>query len=129
MARSPVPILVVLVAVGVGLVCVGYMWAQRSLLTGRCVHWECGKRSWALLALLVSFCTATACLLAVYEVHQAGLFGTSPDATAEMCTGLVVVSQLVWAGFAAPHVLRALRVIVLYESSLRSRCGWALDSR
>ena len=131
MAPSLLPIGITLAAVGVWVLCIAYMWCQRSVLTGRCVHWECRKRSWKLVTLSCAVYGAIVIVTAAYEVQRAmvGQSETRQPGLAISCTTLLVLSTLYWVGFALPYNTRTLRLVVMYQTSLRSRFGWVLQER
>lgn len=130
MVPSPTPIIVTLAGVALWLLCLAYMSAQRSLLTGQCQHWRCGKRAVVLTTILLTGVTGAAVLLLVYETQRSGLLGPASEASMKStCTAMMFLSYVVPGLFVQPYIFRGFRMVVLFETSLRQRFSWAAKER
>lgn len=113
----------------VALAWAAYTSAQRCLVSGRCQHCTVGKRSLA-LALPSQLFAAFAMLLALgYEAQRAGLLGANAAASPAACRAIFVASHLTPSLYAAPYVLRGLRMATLFDTNLRRKYRWLVQDR
>ncbi|CAE7611754.1 unnamed protein product, partial [Symbiodinium sp. KB8] len=113
----------------VALAWAAYTSAQRCLVSGRCQHCTVGKRSLA-LALPSQLFAAFAMLLALgYEAQRAGLLGANAAASPTACRAIFVASHLTPSLYAAPYVLRGLRMATLFDTNLRRKYRWLVQDR
>ena len=105
--------------------CVAYLWAQRSLVTGRCVHWNCGHRSQWLITTAVSYELLAALTLMLYEAQHSGLLGEGARGSPVLCYAVIWLGHTSTALFVTPYVLRTFRLAALFKPSLRRRFWFA----
>ena len=115
------PVQLSLGACGLTVVVILYMWAQRSFVTGRCIHWECGRRSCFLISMSQVTALATAAAVLIYDLQQAGAFGDEGRNSPVPCQLLFWTSNLATAGYTVPYLLRTFRLASAYNNKLRQR--------
>ena len=107
------------------LTAIGHAWFQRSLVTGKGQPWQLTRRSAPLTALLVAITTASSISVQVYEGQLSGYI---PDATTEerqwSCMFIHWESHAMPWLVGVPLLLRAIRVAVMSEPTLRVQYGW-----
>ena len=110
-------------------VCMLYCWAQRSFVTGRCIHWSCERRSKLLVACALTCALVMGITLLAYEAKQEGLFGEVAKQSTALCHVMFWESHVSVALYVAPYLLRTFRVAALYRAQLRQRLWCVATSR
>ena len=121
--------MVTLAVLGCGLAAMCFVWAQRSVVTGRLVHWACGKRSWILIAATNVYGLVQFIVVNIYEAQRVGLLGEAAKSSQGYCQAMLIVSHASIALYMMPYLIRATRVAVLYEPRLKAYCRCVLSQR
>ena len=106
-----------------------HVCAQRVLVTGRCCHSEIGRRDGILLSISQVFGELCNIIILVYEANRAGLLGPAFASSPMPCTAVFIASHLTPSLYAAPYILRGLRLVAKFDTGMRARLRWFTQRR
>jgi hypothetical protein len=105
-----------------------YICGQRMLVTGKCAHSEMGKRLWQGIVPPQVF--ALVCIFTIlwYESERETATALSPaSATIVPCRAIFWLSHMTPSFYALPYIQRGLRMVVLFDTTLRKRYSAATN--